>query len=114
MHAAGGKRILDTNGYFLIKFESHPVFSRWFTENFSDPQSWLMARMSYVRSTAVNSMMGYIIGLGDRHLENINVDTTTGEIFHVDFNCLFNKGESFKFPETVPFRLTHNVVRSNY
>ena len=71
-----------------------------------------MARMSYVYSTAVISMMGYIIGLGDRHLENINVDTTTGETFHVDFNCLFNRGETFRFPEAVPFRLTHNMVRN--
>lgn len=28
---------------------------------------------------------------------------------HVDFNCLFNKGESFEWPERVPFRLTHNM-----
>ena len=97
-----------------MKAQGGPVFSRWFIENFSDPQSWLMARTSYVRSTAVNSMMGYIIGLGDRHLENINVDTTTGETFHVDFNCLFNKGEGFKIPETVPFRLTHNMVLNEH
>ena len=95
-----------------INAQGGPVFSRWFIENFSDPQSWMMARMSYVLSTAVNSMMGYIIGLGDRHLENINVDTTTGETFHVDFNCLFNRGETFRFPEAVPFRLTHNMVRN--
>ncbi len=29
---------------------------------------------------------------------------------HVDFNCLFNKGEKFETPERVPFRLTHNMV----
>ena len=93
-----------------LKAQGGPVFSRWFVNNFSDPQSWLMARMSYVYSTAVISMMGYIIGLGDRHLENINVDTKTGETFHVDMNCLFNKGETMKVPEVVPFRLTHNMV----
>jgi len=93
-----------------IEAQGGAVFSRWFVENFSDPQSWLMARMSYVRSTAVISMLGYIIGLGDRHLENINVDVTNGETFHVDLNCLFNMGETFKIPETVPFRLTHNMV----
>ena len=102
-----------------------PVFSNWFTNNFTDPQSWFIARyiitisiiinisiirMAFVRSTAVMSMMGYIIGLGDRHLENINVDTKSGETFHVDMNCLFNKGETMKVPEVVPFRLTHNMV----
>ena len=87
-----------------------PVFSNWFAKNFTDPQSWFTARMAFVRSTAIMSMMGYIIGLGDRHLENINVDTTTGDTFHVDMNCLFNKGETLGVPEVVPFRLTHNMV----
>lgn len=35
--------------------------------------------------------VGYILGLGDRHGENILFDSTTGEAVHVDFNCLFNK-----------------------
>ena len=34
----------------------------------------------YARSTAVMSMIGYIIGLGDRHLDNVLVDLTTGEV----------------------------------
>ena len=93
-----------------LEAQGGPVFSQWFVNNFSDPQSWLRGRMSYVYSTAVISMMGYIIGLGDRHLENINVDTKTGETFHVDMNCLFNKGETMNVPEVVPFRLTHNMV----
>lgn len=37
------------------------------------------------------SMVGYILGLGDRHGENILFDSFTGECVHVDFNCLFNK-----------------------
>lgn len=37
------------------------------------------------------SMVGYILGLGDRHGENILFDSLTGECVHVDFNCLFNK-----------------------
>ena len=49
------------------------------------------ARLSYARTTAVMSMVGYILGLGDRHGENILLDSTNGDIVHVDFNCLFNK-----------------------
>lgn len=55
---------------------------------------WLFrynARLAYCRTTAVMSMVGYILGLGDRHGENILVDSTTGDCVHVDFNCLFNK-----------------------
>lgn len=56
------------------------------------------------------SIVGYILGLGDRHGENILFDSTNGDTVHVDFNCLFNKGELFEVPEVVPFRLTHNMV----
>jgi hypothetical protein len=49
------------------------------------------ARTSYIRTTAVMSMVGYMLGLGDRHGENILFDTVSGETIHVDFNCIFNK-----------------------
>lgn len=87
-----------------------PVFSDWFFNQFNDHQSWYTARMSYMRTAAVISIVGYIMGLGDRHGENFLLDSTTGEVVHVDFNCIFNKGESFDWPELVPFRLTQNMV----
>nr|XP_022910861.1 serine/threonine-protein kinase ATR-like [Onthophagus taurus] len=56
------------------------------------------------------SMIGYVLGLGDRHGENVLLDSSCGDVVHVDFNCLFNKGETLEWPERVPFRLTHNMV----
>ena len=41
---------------------------------------WWQTTQMYARSTAVMSMIGYIIGLGDRHLDNVLVDLTTGEV----------------------------------
>lgn len=38
------------------------------------------------------------------------IDVCSGETFHVDCNLLFNKGEHLTVPETVPFRLTHNMI----
>ncbi|CAN9502464.1 unnamed protein product [Ophioblennius macclurei] len=89
-----------------------PVFYEWFLRTFPDPTSWYSSRSAYCRSTAVMSMVGYILGLGDRHGENILFDSFTGECVHVDFNCLFNKGETFDVPEVVPFRLTQNMVHA--
>ncbi|CAH3911753.1 unnamed protein product [Pieris brassicae] len=86
-----------------------PLFQEWFRRVFADPYGWYQARSAYIRTTAVMSMVGYILGLGDRHGENISFDSTNGDTVHVDFNCLFNKGEAFEWPERVPFRLTHNM-----
>uniref|UniRef100_A0A674H9S7 non-specific serine/threonine protein kinase n=1 Tax=Taeniopygia guttata TaxID=59729 RepID=A0A674H9S7_TAEGU len=70
---------------------------------------WWRVTQSYARSTAVMSMVGYIIGLGDRHLDNVLIDMTTGEVVHIDYNVCFEKGKSLRVPEKVPFRMTHNI-----
>ncbi|KAH8919600.1 hypothetical protein BT69DRAFT_1266476 [Atractiella rhizophila] len=87
-----------------------PIFRLWFYETFPEPTSWLRARMAYARTAAVISMIGFVLGLGDRHCENILFDSTTGDTIHVDFNCLFDKGKAFEISERVPFRLTQNIV----
>ena len=69
----------------------NPVFHRWFQEQFSDPAAWTAARNTYVRTTAAWSMVGYVVGLGDRHTENILFDSTSGACVHVDFACMFNR-----------------------
>ncbi|KAM3958581.1 LOW QUALITY PROTEIN: serine/threonine-protein kinase Smg1 [Aphomia sociella] len=72
-------------------------------------QWWQMARR-YCYSVAVMSTIGYIIGLGDRHLDNVLVDLTSGEVVHIDYNVCFEKGKTLRVPEKVPFRMTPNLV----
>ncbi|GAA47692.1 ataxia telangiectasia and Rad3 related protein [Clonorchis sinensis] len=88
------------------------VFHRWFLDTFPNPSAWYSARESYARTCAVMSMVGYVLGLGDRHTENILFDSTTGSVVHVDFSCVFNNGLTLPWPERVPFRLTRNMVRA--
>ena len=87
-----------------------PSLHEWFAEVYPQPDTWFGARLRYARSAAVMSMTGHVLGLGDRHGENILLEESTGGVFHVDFNCLFDKGLTFEKPELVPFRLTHNMV----
>ncbi|EKV15882.1 Inositol kinase kinase (UvsB), putative [Penicillium digitatum PHI26] len=87
-----------------------PVLHEWFIEMFPETEAWFTARLRYTRSSAVMSMVGYVLGLGDRHGENLSFEEGTGGLLHVDFNCLFDKGQTFEKPEVVPFRLTHNMV----
>lgn len=86
-----------------------PILYQWFLETFPDPITWFNARNTYARSYAVMAMVGHILGLGDRHCENILLNIETGGVLHVDFDCLFEKGRRLPVPEIVPFRLTQNL-----
>ncbi|KAK6240492.1 hypothetical protein SCA6_005881 [Theobroma cacao] len=63
----------------------------------------------YSRSVAAMSMVGHILGLGDRHLDNILMDFSSGDVVHIDYNVCFDKGQRLKVPEIVPFRLTQTI-----
>ncbi|WVW85570.1 hypothetical protein I302_107608 [Kwoniella bestiolae CBS 10118] len=67
------------------------VFNEWFLMTWPEPSAWLASRMAYGRTLAVMSMIGYVLGLGDRHGENILFDGLSGDTVHVDLNCLFDK-----------------------
>lgn len=86
------------------------VLSRWYAMQWKAPSEWWYARQQLARSSAGWSMAGHIIGLGDRHGENILLDTRRGRVVHVDFDCLFDKGLTLTRPEIVPFRLTSNLL----
>uniref|UniRef100_T1J1T4 PI3K/PI4K catalytic domain-containing protein n=1 Tax=Strigamia maritima TaxID=126957 RepID=T1J1T4_STRMM len=75
----------------------------------STAMEWWKTTETYSQSTAVMSMIGYIIGLGDRHLDNVLVDLATGEVVHIDYNVCFEKGRNLRVPEKVPFRMTPNI-----
>ena len=87
-----------------------PVFHKWFLRKFSDPSAWFEARLQFSRSAAAWSMAGHIIGLGDRHGENLLLNTRTGACCHVDFDCIFDKGLTLSIPEIVPFRASPNML----
>jgi phosphatidylinositol kinase/protein kinase (PI-3 family) len=74
---------------------------------------WVHRTERFIISSAVMSMIGYIIGLGDRHPSNLMVQNESRNIIHIDF------GESFDStlmrnvnPERVSFRLTKMIVNA--
>jgi FKBP12-rapamycin complex-associated protein len=74
-------------------------------------EAWLDRRTNYTRSLAVMSMVGYILGLGDRHPSNLMLDRITGNIVHIDFGDCFEVAmHREKYPERVPFRLTRMLT----
>ena len=77
-----------------------------------DASDWWLKTQAFARSAAVTSMVGYVIGLGDRHLDNILLDFRSGELLHIDYNVCFEKGLRLRVPETVPFRMTATMQAS--
>ncbi|KAL6898900.1 TOR kinase [Trichoderma evansii] len=74
-------------------------------------EAWLERRTNYTRSLGVMSMVGYILGLGDRHPSNLMLDRVTGKIIHIDFgDCFEVATKREKYPERVPFRLTRMLT----
>eukprot|EP01060_Flectonema_neradi_P032641 TRINITY_DN5228_c0_g1_i2.p1 TRINITY_DN5228_c0_g1~~TRINITY_DN5228_c0_g1_i2.p1 ORF type:complete len:2448 (+),score=396.61 TRINITY_DN5228_c0_g1_i2:69-7412(+) len=77
-----------------------------------DASEWIERRTIFTRSVAMMSMVGYILGLGDRHPGNILVGSD-GAIVHIDFaDCFESAMHRDTFPEKVPFRLTKMLVRA--
>ncbi|KAL3747797.1 hypothetical protein ACJRO7_016586 [Eucalyptus globulus] len=74
---------------------------------------WLEMRTNFTRSLAVMSMVGYLLGLGDRHPGNIMLHRYSGKIVHIDFgDCFEVSMNREEFPEKVPFRLTRMLVKA--
>lgn len=98
-----------------------PVFRYFCMERFLDPAVWMEQRLAYTRSVATSSIgtgcpagavrsrlicelflslicfvftVGYIVGLGDRHIQNILIDEQTAELVHIDLGkmLLFSGG----------------------
>lgn len=83
----------------------------WYQSNSSE--SWLSRRTHFTRSLAVMSVVGYILGLGDRHPSNLMLNRKSGKIIHIDFGDCFEVAmQRDKFPEKVPFRLTRMLVKA--
>ncbi|KAL5191985.1 Serine/threonine-protein kinase ATM [Glycine soja] len=87
-----------------------PVMHYFFLERFLQPAEWFEKRLAYTRSVAASSMVGYIVGLGDRHAMNILIDQATAEVVHIDLGVAFEQGLMLKTPERVPFRLTRDII----
>ncbi len=60
----------------------------------------------YVKSCAGCCVMTYILGIGDRHLDNVMIKKN-GQMFHIDFGWILGNDPK---PMPAAFRLTRNMV----
>lgn len=72
-------------------------------------QAFITIKNQFVKSIAVFSITSYLLGIGDRHLENFLVNTNDGEVLGIDYGCAFGSGVQLAVPELIPFRLTQQI-----
>lgn len=63
-------------------------------------------RSRFIKSTAAYSVITHLLGIGDRHLDNIMV-TRDGRLFHIDFGFILGKDPVFNNPN---IRITPDII----
>lgn len=70
------------------------------------PDAFLALRKVFAQSLASLSICSYVLGIGDRHLDNFLLGSS-GQLIAIDFGYSFGIGVALlPIPETTPFRLS--------
>ncbi|KAJ3157367.1 hypothetical protein HDU89_002781 [Geranomyces variabilis] len=89
---------------------AEPYLARWMQKLAASPEAFLTIRSTFAKSLAALSICSYLLGIGDRHLENFLIDMGTGELVGIDFGHAFGSATTIlPIPELVPFRLTRQL-----
>ena len=114
-------RVLATSskeGFVEFVQESHTLTSilekygndiRKFLEHYNPKPSDLQQTLeNFVRSCAGYCVITYLLGIGDRHLENVLL-TTSGHLFHIDFGYILGRDPK---PFPPPMKLSREMVEA--
>ncbi|XP_050478858.1 DNA-dependent protein kinase catalytic subunit-like isoform X2 [Bombus huntii] len=73
-------------------------------------ESFITMRRNFITSYATMCIAHWILGIGDRHLENTLIVIDSGRCLGIDFGLAFDAGVDQRIPELMPFRLTPQIL----
>lgn len=87
------------------------LLKRAFVKMSTGPEAFLALRSHFSTSHALLCISHWLLGIGDRHLNNFMVTMETGGIIGIDFGHAFGSATQFlPVPELMPFRLTRQFI----
>jgi DNA-dependent protein kinase catalytic subunit len=90
------------------------LFRRYIRSMTNSTEGYFLLRNQFIVSYSVLSICQYILGIGDRHLNNLMIDTKTGQAICIDFGHAFGSSTIIlPIPELMPIRLTRQLVKLN-
>ncbi|XP_031631692.1 DNA-dependent protein kinase catalytic subunit-like [Contarinia nasturtii] len=77
----------------------------------ASPECFYALRNNFTKSIAAMNVAHWILGIGDRHLDNFVIDMSNAQLIAIDFDMAFGIAtRSQTVPELLPFRLTKQFV----
>ena len=75
------------------------------------PEAFICIRHEFARSLSALNITSYVLGIGDRHMDNFLLNSANGRVVGIDFGHAFGTATQFLYiPELMPFRLTRQLV----
>lgn len=90
----------------VVAMPSSASLKAFFWSSAMGPEAFWHTRQRFAASLACASAACYLLGIGDRHLDNYLLCLRTAEIVPIDFGYSFGIGALLPVPELMPFRLT--------
>ncbi|KAL5108544.1 Phosphatidylinositol 4-phosphate 3-kinase C2 domain-containing subunit alpha [Taenia crassiceps] len=104
-------RLINQNSASNPRFKRDQGLLMWLRENHLDTEALRKAVDNFFHSTVAGSVLTFVLGLGDRHNDNIMM-RDNGQSFHIDFAKVFGNFQkilSFNRDRS-PFILTPDMV----
>eukprot|EP00298_Acanthocystis_sp_HF-20_P026998 c4869_g1_i1.p1 GENE.c4869_g1_i1~~c4869_g1_i1.p1 ORF type:complete len:610 (-),score=218.48 c4869_g1_i1:142-1971(-) len=94
----------------LAAFKQNPI-GEWINQHNPSPENQQAAKLNFRKSCAAYCVATYVLGIGDRHNDNVMI-TQEGKLFHIDFGHFLGNFQKFLGlnRDRAPFVLTPDFV----